>query len=146
MTHRRTLKLAAASAALIALSLLAPQWLPDGSQVHGQEAATGRPAVKYVFTVDYPLDGKDKYVAWVKSVAKRLAAPAEVRRITSYDNYFGASPHRVVEFEFDNMEDAGKYLANEKIKAVFEDVTEYGLNARVQVLILRSDYLPKQRR
>ena len=143
MNYRRTLKLAAASAGLMALSLLAPQWLPNGSQVHGQEAVKGRPAVKYVFTVDYPLDGKDKYIAWVNSVAKRLAAPAEVRRITSYDSYFGDSPHRVVEFEFDNMEDAGKYWSNEKVKAVFEDVTEYGVNGRVQVLILRSDYLPK---
>ncbi|MDE0028554.1 MAG: hypothetical protein OXU42_04005 [Deltaproteobacteria bacterium] len=143
MNYRRTLKLAAASAGLMALSLLAPQWLPNGSQVHGQEAAKGRPAVKYVFTVDYPLDGKDKYIAWVNSVAKRLTAPAEVRRITSYDSYFGDSPHRVVEFEFDSMEDAGKYWSNEKVKAVFEDVTEYGVNGRVQVLILRSDYLPK---
>ena len=143
MTYRRTLKLAAASAGLISLTLLAPQWIPDGSQVHGEEAAKSRPAVKYVFTVDYPLDGKDKYLAWVKSVVEDLTAPAEVRRITSYDSYFGASPHRVVEFEFDSMEDAGKYWANEKVRAVFENVTEYGVNGRVQVLILRSDYLPK---
>ena len=143
MTYRRTLKLAAASAGLISVILLAPRWLPDASQVHGQESAKSRSAVKYVFTVDYPLDGKDKYIAWVNSVAERLTAPAEVRRITSYDSYFGASPHRVVEFEFDNMEDAGKYWANEKVRAVFEDVTEYGVNGRVQVLILRSDYLPK---
>ena len=146
MMPRKTLKTAVAAAglfALFALSLLGTQLFPDASQVHGQEAAKGRPAVKYVFTVDYPVAGKDKYIAWVNSVAKGLAAPAEVRRITSYDSYFGASPHRVVEFEFDSMEDAGKYWANEKVKAVFENVTEYGLNGRVQVLILRSDYLPK---
>ena len=143
MIPRKSLKTAVAAAGLFALSLLGTQLLPDTSQVHGQEAAKSRPAVKYVFSVDYPLDGKDKYIAWVKSVAKGLTAPAEVRRITSYDSYFGASPHRVVEFEFDSMEDAGKYWANEKVRAVFENVTEYGLDGRLQVLILRSDYLPK---
>lgn len=143
MIPRKTLKAAVAAAGLFSLSLFATQLFPDASLVHGQEAAKGRPAVKYVFTVDYPLDGKDKYLAWVKSVVEDLTAPAEVRRITSYDSYFGASPHRVVEFEFDSMEDAGKYWANEKVRAVFENVTEYGVNGRVQVLILRSDYLPK---
>lgn len=135
--------LSAASAALLALSLLGPPLLPGTSQVHGQDAMKGRPSVKYVFTVDYPVDGKDRYIAWVTSVAKVLKAPAEVRRITSYDDYYGASPHRVVEFEFDNFEDAGKYFANEKVSAVFADVPKYGLNGRVHVLVLRSDYTPK---
>ncbi|MCY4486715.1 MAG: hypothetical protein OXF11_06300 [Deltaproteobacteria bacterium] len=143
MTYRRTLQLAAASAGLIALTLLAPHWFLEVPAAHGQEAAKSRAAVKYVFTVDYPVGGKDKYIAWVNSVAKDLTAPAEVRRITSYDDYYGASPHRVVEFEFDSMEDAGKYWANEKVKAVFDDVTEYGLHGTVRILRLRSDYLPK---
>ena len=93
--------------------------------------------------MDYPVDGKDRYVAWVRSVAEDLKAPAEVRRITSYDDYFGESPQRVVEFEFDSIEDAGRYFGNEKVRAVFEKVPDYGLNAKVQMLLLRSDYTPK---
>ena len=141
MTLLRVLKFTAASAGLFALSLIAS--LPDTSEVHGQEAPKSRPSVKLVYSVDYPLGGKDRYLEWVGKVAKDLSAPAEVRRITSYDNYYGASPHRVVEFEFDSMEDAGKYLADERIKAVFEDVPNYGIRARVQVFRLRSDYAPK---
>ena len=140
---QKTLKVAVAGVGLFALALLATQLIPDTSEVHGQQAVKARPAVKYVFSVDYPLGGKDKYLAWVKSISKDLAAPAEVRRITSYDDYFGASPHRVIEFEFDSIEDAGKYLGNEKVRAVFEELTNRGLNASVKTLLLRSDYAPK---
>ena len=141
MTFRGILKFTSASAGLFALSLFA--WLPDTPEVHGQEAPKARPAVKLVFSVDFPLGGKERYLEWVSKVAKDLAAPAEVRGITSYDNYYGASPHRVVEFEFDSMVEAGKYLANPKIKAILEDVPNYGLRARVQILRLRSDYARK---
>ena len=140
---KRSLKVAVALAGLFAFSLLGPALFPDAARVHGQDARKGRSSVKYVFTVDYPVDGKDKYIAWVTSVAEVLKAPPEVRRITSYDDYYGASPHRVVEFEFDNLEDAGKYFGNEKVSAVFADVTRYGLNGGVRVLLLRSDYTPK---
>ena len=140
---KRSLRGAVALAGLFAFSLLGPALVPDASRVHGQEVMKGRASVKYVFTVDYPVDGKEKYIAWVKSVAEVLKAPPEVRRITSYDDYYGASPHRVVEFEFDNFEDAGKYFANEKVSAVFADVPKYGLHGRIHVLVLRSDYTPK---
>lgn len=143
MIVKRTLKVAVALAGLFAFSLLGPALFPDTSQVHGQDAMKGRPSVKYVVSVDYPVEGKDRYIAWVRSVAEDLKAPAEVRRITSYDDYFGESPQRVVEFEFDSIEDAGKYFANEKVRAVFEKVPDYGLHAKVQMLLLRSDYTPK---
>ena len=141
MIVERTLKLAIVLVGLFALSLLGPQLFTDRS--YGQDATGGRPTVKYVVSVDYPVDGKDRYVAWVRSVAEDLKAPAEVRRITSYDDYFGESPQRVVEFEFDSIEDAGRYFGNEKVRAVFEKVPDYGLNAKVQMLLLRSDYTPK---
>ena len=141
MIVERTLKLAIVLVGLFALSLLGPHLFTDRS--YGQDAMVGRPTVKYVVSVDYPVDGKDRYVAWVRSVAEDLKAPAEVRRITSYDDYFGESPQRVVEFEFDSIEDAGRYFGNEKVRAVFEKVPDYGLNAKVQMLLLRSDYTPK---
>ena len=141
MILKRTLKLTVVLAGLSALSLLGPRLFTD--RASGQDTMGGRPTVKYVVSVDYPVDGKDRYIAWVSSVAEDLKAPAEVRRITSYDDYFGESPQRVVEFEFDSVEDAGKYFGNDKVRAVFEKVPDYGLNARVQMLLLRSDYTPK---
>ncbi len=150
MTSGRTPGSALAAAGLFALGLLGFQLLAGASQAHAQELAkgmttgtNGRAAVKYVYSVDYPLGGKDKYIAWVNRVAKDLMAPDEVKRITSYDDYFGASPHRVVEFEFDSIEDAGRYFAHEKVRAVFDDVPRYGLKANVRVLLLRGDYTPR---
>ena len=143
MIPRRTLKAGVATVGLFALSLLGTQLLPDASQVHAQETMKGRALVKYVVSVDCSMGGKDKYIAWVRSVADDLKAPDVVRRITSYDDYFGESPQRIVEFEFDSIEDAGKYFAKEKVRAVFENIPNYGLNAKVQMLLLRSDYTPK---
>lgn len=109
----------------------------------GGEAAAEATRIKYVFTVDYPLGKKAEYLEWVKSVADMLQAPEEVNRISSYDNYFGGSPHRFIEFEFDNMVDAAKYLEREEISKVFEDVANHGHAADVHVLKLRGDYIKK---
>jgi len=86
MIPRQTLKAGVAAVGLYALSLLGTQLLLDTSQVHGQETMKSRAPVKYVVSVDYPVGGKYKYIAWVRSVAEDLKAPDEVRRITSYDD------------------------------------------------------------
>ncbi len=140
---KRTLRFAGAMAGVLALALLAHPWLPETARVHGQEAQQSRPSIKYVFTLSYPVGGKDRYIAWVASVAEDLRAPAEVRRITAYDSYFSSSPQRVVEFEFDSMADAGKYFARERVRDIFASIHEYGLGGDTTVLRLRSDYAPK---
>ena len=38
------------------------------------------------------------------------------------------------------MEDAAKYFQHEKVRAVFDAWTNYGVNMKVHVLLLRSDY------
>ena len=62
--------------------------------------------VKLVWLVNYPVGGKDAYIAWIATVAPTLLAPKELRRLASYDNARGEYPHRLVEFDFDRKEDA----------------------------------------
>ena len=109
---------------------------------HGGESTVSN-AVKYIYTVDYPLGHKAQYLEWVKSVVDALQAPEEIKRIASYDNYFGASPHRIIEFEFDNMADATKYFEREEIRKIFEDVVNHGIPKSFYVLNLRGDYTKK---
>ena len=71
------------------------------------ESTTRR--VKTVYLVDYPLGGKAEYLEWIASIAPMLQAPEQVKRIASYDNYYGVTPHRYVEFEFDSYEEANTY-------------------------------------
>ena len=96
--------------------------------------------IKYILSVDYPLGQKADYLAWVQSVAGDLTAPPQLRRIASYDNYFGASPNRFIELEFDDMESAGRYWENAAVQAVLEDWPNHGINAQVHVMVKRSDY------
>ena len=96
--------------------------------------------IKYVWSVDYPLGKKEEYLTWVKSIAANLQAPDEIKRVSSYDNYFSESPHRLVELEFDDMVTAAKYFEREEIKKILEEIISVGVNVRVNVLTLRGDY------
>ena len=97
--------------------------------------------VKLVYLVDYPLGGKDAYLAWIASVAPLLQAPEEVKRIASYDNLYGASPHRFVEFEFDSVEEANTYLEREEIDAVSTELPNQTSRSTQLIFELRSDYV-----
>jgi hypothetical protein len=96
--------------------------------------------VKLVYLVDYPLGGKDAYLEWIASVAPSLQAPEEVKRIASYDNLHGASPHRFVEFEFESVEEAHTYLEREAPRAVNTELPNQ--SSRVSQLLFeqRPDY------
>jgi len=71
--------------------------------------------VKSVLLVDYPLGGKQAYLDWVESVSSITVGPTQLKTIASYDNYYGETPHRLVEFEFANQEEADAYAALEEI-------------------------------
>ena len=64
--------------------------------------------VKMIYFVNYPLGGKAEYLEWVKEVGPKLVTE-EVVRIRSYDNFEGGNPHRLVEMEFNSIEDMQKY-------------------------------------
>jgi uncharacterized protein (DUF1330 family) len=99
-----------------------------------------RGKIKYVHSLDYGVGNRAKYLDHVKSIVKTLQIPKEVIRITSYDNYFNASPNRIIEFEFDSIEDAIKYFAMPQINEVIENSVNMSLNHRLSVLELRGDY------
>ena len=97
--------------------------------------------IRYLYTVEYPLGKKVEYLEWVASIADKLQTPKELKRITSYDNFFGAKPDRTIEFEFDDMVSAAQYFENPDVNAVLEEAVNHGLNGRMSVLKLRSDYM-----
>jgi len=96
--------------------------------------------IKYVFTLDYGVGNRTAYLEMVKTVVKTLQIPKEVKRITSYDNYFNSSPNRVIEFEFASMEDAVKYFEMPQIKDIVETSVNMSINHKMNVLRLRGDY------
>ena len=97
--------------------------------------------IKYVYEIDYPPGGKDKYLKWVRSIADALQAPAELRRLASYDNVYPATPHRVVEFTFDSPKDAARYFDRKEIGLIVRsELPAHSANIRIKVLALRDDY------
>ncbi len=96
--------------------------------------------VKLVYLVDYPLGGKAAYLEWIASVAPSLQAPEEVKRIASYDNLHGASPHRFVEFEFDSIEEANTYMGQEAAKAVSAELPNRASRVTQLLFAQRPDY------
>jgi hypothetical protein len=97
--------------------------------------------IKYVYEIDYPPRGKDKYLTWVRSIADALQAPAELRRLASYDNAYPATPHRVVEFTFDSPQDAARYFGRKEIGLILRsELPAHSANIRIKVLVLRDDY------
>lgn len=98
-------------------------------------------AVKIVYLIDYPLGGKAAYLEWVASIAPTLSSPAELKRVASYDNYYGASPHRLVEFEFDSIEETNTYLEREEIQAINTELPNRVSRVTQLMFELRSDYV-----
>ena len=107
---------------------------------YSKEGESSR-AIKLVYLVDYPLGGKDAYLEWIASIAPSLQAPEEVRRIASYDNLHGATPHRFVEFDFESLEEANTYLEREEIHAVTIELPNRATRVAQLMFELRSDYV-----
>ena len=96
---------------------------------------------RYVYSIDYPLGQKRSYLEWVRSVAEVLQAPPEVKRLASFDNVFGASPQRSVEFEFDTLQDAAKYFERPEISRIFQaELPARASNVRVSVMKSLGEY------
>ena len=96
--------------------------------------------VKLVWLVDYPLGGKEEYVAWIASISHILQSPEELVRVASYDNLDGSNPHRLVEFEFDSFADSMNYFNRPDVAAVFADLPNHTSSANSHVFVQRSDY------
>jgi hypothetical protein len=97
--------------------------------------------IKFVYEIDYPLGHKRAYLEWVRSIAETLQAPSELKRLTSYDNVYSATPQRVVEFGFDSTEDGARYFERKEISRIFQgELPSHGVNIRVNVLKSLTDY------
>jgi hypothetical protein len=97
--------------------------------------------IKYVYSIDYPVDQKRAYLEWVRSIAEILQAPTELKRLASYDNFFSASPQRVVEFEFETLADAATYFERKEVSRVLQgELPAHGSNVHIMVLKLLGDY------
>ena len=97
--------------------------------------------IKFVYEIDYPLGQKRTYLEWVRSIAETLQAPPELKRLTSYDNVFSASPQRVVEFAFDSLEDGARYFERKEIGRIFQaELPQHGVHIRITVLKALTDY------
>ena len=96
--------------------------------------------VKMIYFVNYPLGGKAEYLEWVKEVGPKLVTE-EVVRIRSYDNFEGSNPHRLVEMEFNSIEDMQKYQRNPTIRAIMQDMSNHTSNSEGHTFIQRSDYV-----
>lgn len=96
---------------------------------------------KSILLIDYPLGGKDAYLEWVASISSILIEPPELKRASSYDNYYGESPHRLVSFEFETIEDADAYEAREEIAAIEMELHNRAGSSTRHDFELRSDYI-----
>ena len=101
----------------------------------------GNYPIKGVYFIDYPLGGKQEYLEWVDSISPVLVGPPQVKLITSYDNYYGESPHRLVEFEFASQEDFITYEELEDIMAIEPELDVRTSRWTQHTFELRSDYI-----
>ncbi len=97
--------------------------------------------VKGVLLINYPLGGKQAYLDWVDSVSSITVGPAQLKTIASYDNYYGETPHRLVEFEFANQEEADAYGELEDIMAIEAELDVRTGSWTQHTFELRSDYI-----
>ena len=102
---------------------------------------TGDWPIKGVLFINYPLDGKKAYLEWVASVSSALVEPPQLKAVSSYDNYNGASPHRLFVMEFASQEDADTYLELEAIQAVEAELDVQAASWEQHTFELRSDYI-----
>lgn len=97
--------------------------------------------IKGVLLIDYPLGRKQAYLEWVASVSQALVAPPQLKATASYDNYYGESPHRLVELEFASQEDIDAYEELEEIMAIEAELDNQAGSWVLHTFELRSDYI-----
>lgn len=97
--------------------------------------------VKGILLIDYPLGGKQAYLEWVASIAPVFIGPSQLKATASYDNYYGESPHRLVELEFASQEDAEAYEQLEDIMMIEAELDNRTGSWEQHRFELRSDYI-----
>ncbi len=106
-----------------------------------EKSEGGNYPIKSTLLIDYPLGGKEAYLEWLDSVSANVVGPSQLKAIASYDNFFGESPHRLVELEFLSQEEADAYNALEEIMAIETALDVRTANWVSHTFMLRSDYV-----
>ena len=91
--------------------------------------------------MNIPWGGKAAYLEWVASISHILVGLPQVKAISSYDNYNGETPHRLVELEFTSQEDVDAYKELEDVMAIEAELDVRAGSWVLHVLELRSDYI-----
>ncbi|MDE0424821.1 MAG: hypothetical protein OXN25_08145 [Candidatus Poribacteria bacterium] len=97
--------------------------------------------IKGIIFVEYPLGGKQAYLEWVASISDVLVSPPQLKAVSSFDNYNGENPHRLVELEFANQADATAYEELEDIIAIETELDVRAGSWVNHTFELRSDYI-----
>ena len=97
--------------------------------------------IKGVLFINYPLGGKKAYLEWIASISSVLVEPPQLKAVSSYDNYNGASPHRLFMMEFASQEDADAYGELEDVMAVEAELDVRAASWEQHTFELRSDYI-----
>jgi len=117
-------------------------FIQDVDYTHAKEEGDWQ--IKHVYLIDYSLGGKQAYLEYAKDISTVLIPPTQLKAVASYDNYYGESPHRLVEFEFSTQGDAVAYHALEEVIQTAEARLKSQAGNWSQVLHkfeLRSDYI-----
>ena len=97
-------------------------------------------SVKRVFLVNYRRGGKHAYLAWIKSISGALGEIPELKASASYDNYYGAAPHRFAEHAFETLEAVAAYDALEYVKGIRAELDVRTHSWSEHTFVLRSYY------
>ena len=64
-----------------------------------------------VYFVNYLLGGRQSYLDWRSAIrADVISSIPQLKSLYTYENYYGGSPHRLVELGFSSREDVDRYL------------------------------------
>lgn len=96
--------------------------------------------IKVINLINYPLAGKQAYLEWVASISPTLTGQPQLKAIAAYDNYYGESPHRLVQLEFANQKDADAYEQLEEIQVIEDELDNRTGSYALHTFELRSDY------
>ncbi|NIO18964.1 hypothetical protein GTN42_05925, partial [bacterium] len=66
------------------------------------------------------------YMEWVKKVVPILSAPEEMKKMTAWDNFLKGTPHRIIEFEFDDIASWEKWFRRPEIRKVADEWHDMG--------------------
>lgn len=97
-------------------------------------------SVKRVFLVNYRRGGKASYLAWIKSISGALGEIPELKASASYDNYYGAAPHRFAEHAFATLQAVDAYDALEYVKGLRAELDVRTHSWSAHTFVLRSYY------